>query len=86
MKAEKVVNKVVTKTGYTIDLSQLSTKIEKLRNKYEQSNSEVSFLRSRKGLKGEALEKEIEEEQFKMNPSEFGAIVKNILKEKLGEG
>ena len=76
----------MTRTGYTIDLTQLSSTIENLRNKYEASNQSVSFLRARNKFKGTYKEKEIEQKEFKMDPSQFGAIVKTILQEKLRKG
>ena len=41
----KLSIKIVTRTGYTIDLTHISNTIDELRSKYEKDNFAVSFLR-----------------------------------------
>uniref|UniRef100_A0A7S3KIK9 Uncharacterized protein n=1 Tax=Euplotes crassus TaxID=5936 RepID=A0A7S3KIK9_EUPCR len=89
-KDRKIVNKIVTQTGYVIDLSHVSTTIEKLCKKYEKGHGTVSFLRPKKNFDDQKhisrniiLEKKVKEEIYCMEPSEFGTVVKEILKEKL---
>jgi hypothetical protein len=73
----------VTRTGYTIDLSQISSTIDLLRLKYDEGNQDISCFRAKNKFKDEYTEKQIDESEFKMEPKEFGAIVKTILDEKL---
>lgn len=80
---DKVTNKIITRTGFTIDLSKVSNTITNLRDKYELQNKEVSFLRAKSKFKDEVHDDKPIKAEHKMGPEDFAATITNILNEKL---
>lgn len=65
-------------------MTEISNTVDILRKKYETENQEVSFLRSKIKLKNEPISpEELSKDRYKMEPREFGVLIKTILEEKL---